>query len=57
MMTDLMVVSSIIYNYVYYSHSSHLAVCSDGTYHKYSFSPKGECQRETFEKFLQMTDD
>lgn len=34
-----------------------LAVCADGNYHKYSINSKGECHREKFEKFLQMTDD
>lgn len=34
-----------------------IAVCADGSYHKYSFNAKGECHREKCEKFLQMTDD
>lgn len=34
-----------------------VAICADGSYYKYSITSKGECQRETFSKFLQMTDD
>lgn len=34
-----------------------VAICADGSYFKYSITSKGECQRETFSKFLQMTDD
>ena len=33
------------------------AVCADGSYHKYCVTSKGECQREKYCKFLQMTDD
>ncbi|XP_003388703.1 PREDICTED: WD repeat domain phosphoinositide-interacting protein 3-like [Amphimedon queenslandica] len=34
-----------------------IAICADGSYFKYSITSKGECLRETFSKFLQMTDD
>ena len=37
--------------------SSILAICADGSYHKYYLSDKGECIREKLCKFLQMTDD
>jgi len=34
-----------------------VAICADGSYYKYSFNSKGESHRDTYCKFLQMTDD
>lgn len=34
-----------------------IVICADGSYYKYSFNGKGESHRETYCKFLQMTDD
>ncbi len=47
--------STIVHNN--YNLFLYTAICADGTYHKYSFTPKGEVHRDNFEKFLQMTDD
>lgn len=33
------------------------AICADGSYYKYSFNSKGETRRESYFKFLHMTDD
>ena len=33
------------------------ALCADGQYYKYNFNSKGESYRESYCKFLQMTDD
>lgn len=33
------------------------AVCVDGTFHKYVFSPDGNCNREAFDVFLDICDD
>ena len=32
------------------------AICVDGTYHKYSFTPEGGCHREGYDNFLEMGD-
>ncbi|KAF1560688.1 UNVERIFIED_CONTAM: WD repeat domain phosphoinositide-interacting protein 4, partial [Eudyptes pachyrhynchus] len=39
------------------SPSSVVAVCVDGTFHKYVFSPDGNCNREAFDVFLDICDD
>ena len=33
------------------------AVCVDGTYHKYVFTPDGNCNRERYDVFLELGDD
>ena len=33
------------------------AVCVDGTYHKYVFSPDGNCNREAYDVYLDVGDD
>ena len=37
--------------------SSPLAVCVDGTFHKYTFTVEGNCFRESFDVFLDISDD
>lgn len=37
--------------------SSVIAVCMDGTFHKYVFTPDGSCNREAFDVFLDVCDD
>lgn len=39
------------------SPSSVVAVCVDGTFHKYVFSPDGNCNREAFDVFLDICDE
>lgn len=39
------------------SPSSVVAVCVDGTFHKFVFSPDGNCNREAFDVFLDICDD
>ena len=34
-----------------------LAVCMDGTFHKYSFTVEGNCFMESFDVFLDISDD
>lgn len=34
-----------------------LAICIDGTFHKYVFNADGNCNRETFDVFLDVCDD
>ncbi|XP_069738391.1 WD repeat domain phosphoinositide-interacting protein 4 [Phaenicophaeus curvirostris] len=34
-----------------------VAVCGDGSFHKYVFSPDGNCNREAFDVFLDICDD
>lgn len=34
-----------------------IAICEDGSYYKYALSSKGDCHRDSYCKFLQMTDD
>ena len=33
------------------------AVCVDGTYHKYVFTPDGNCNREAYDVYLDVGDD
>lgn len=39
------------------SPSTVIAVCLDGTFHKFIFSPEGNCNRETFDVFLDICDE
>ena len=34
-----------------------VAVCVDGTFHKYVFTPDGNCNRESYDVFLELGDD
>jgi WD40 repeat protein len=34
-----------------------IAVCVDGTFHKYVFTPEGSCNRESFDVYLDLDDD
>lgn len=33
------------------------AICVDGTFHKYVFTPEGSCNREAYDIFLDIGDD
>lgn len=37
--------------------SSSAAICVDGTFHKYVFTPDGNCNREAFDVYLDICDD
>lgn len=41
------------YNFFFYD----VAVCVDGTFHKYVFIPDGNCNREAYDVFLELGDD
>lgn len=34
-----------------------IAICMDGTFHKYVFTSEGNCNREAFDVFLDVCDD
>ncbi|XP_013409518.1 WD repeat domain phosphoinositide-interacting protein 4-like [Lingula anatina] len=38
-------------------HSSVIAVCVDGSFHKYVFTPDGNCNREAYDVYLDLGDD
>ncbi|XP_022083569.1 WD repeat domain phosphoinositide-interacting protein 4-like isoform X3 [Acanthaster planci] len=37
--------------------TSVIAVCVDGTFHKYVFTPDGNCNRESYDEYLEIGDD
>ncbi|XP_077993743.1 WD repeat domain phosphoinositide-interacting protein 4-like [Glandiceps talaboti] len=39
------------------SASSVIAICVDGTFHKYVFTPEGNCNRESYDVYLDVCDD
>lgn len=42
---------------LYSSSPSLPAICVDGTFHKYVFTPDGNCNREAFDVYLDICDD
>ncbi|CAG05358.1 unnamed protein product, partial [Tetraodon nigroviridis] len=38
-------------------HPTSTAICVDGTFHKYVFTPDGNCNREAFDVYLDICDD
>jgi len=37
--------------------SVYVAVCVDGTFHKYMFTPEGSCNRESFNVYIDLDND
>ena len=35
----------------------YVAICMDGTFHKYVFTPTGNCNRESFDVYLDVCED
>ena len=42
---------------VFFLSFSNSAICMDGTFHKYVFTPAGNCNRESFDVYLDVCED